>query len=63
MLELATPYRDGIVGIGLDSTEVGNPPSKFKQLYEEAATQGYLPVAHAGGYVGLSERWHLGGTR
>jgi len=32
----------------LDSSEVGNPPSKFKELFEEAKKQGYMLVAHAG---------------
>ncbi len=47
-LELAEPYRDSILGIGLDSSEVGHPPSKFRKVYEEARKQGYRLVAHAG---------------
>ena len=47
-LEEAKPYLDKIVGIGLDSTEVGNPPSKFKRVYLSAAGLGLKLVAHAG---------------
>ena len=47
-LELAEPYRDAILGIGLDSTELGNPPAKFKHVFEAARNQGYKLVAHAG---------------
>lgn len=37
-----------IIGIGLDSAEVGNPPSKFVRLYKRAAEAGLRLVAHAG---------------
>lgn len=37
-----------IIGIGLDSAEVGNPPSKFVRLYERARAAGLRLVAHAG---------------
>ena len=47
-LELADPYRDVILGVGLDSSEVGHPPSKFRNVFEEARRQGYRLVAHAG---------------
>ena len=47
-LELADPYRDSILGVGLDSSEVGHPPSKFRNVFEEARRQGYRLVAHAG---------------
>lgn len=47
-LELAEPYRDTILGVGLDSSEVGHPPSKFRNVFEEARKQGYRLVAHAG---------------
>lgn len=42
------PFRDEIIAIGLDSSEVGNPPSKFKRLFELAQKEGFLLVAHAG---------------
>jgi adenosine deaminase len=47
-LELARPYRQKIIGVGLDSSELGNPPEKFEQVFAEARNQGYLCVAHAG---------------
>ncbi len=47
-LELAKPFKQKIVGVGLDSSELGNPPEKFEQVFEEARNQGYLCVAHAG---------------
>lgn len=42
------PYRKHIIGIGLDSAELGNPPKKFKELFEFAKEEGFLLVAHAG---------------
>lgn len=47
-LEDAVPYRDRIIAIGLDSAEVGNPPSKFAAVFDRARAQGFLTVAHAG---------------
>ena len=47
-LAQAKPYQDKIIGIGLDSSEVGHPPSKFERVFNEAKSQGYLIVAHAG---------------
>ncbi|MFD8812472.1 adenosine deaminase [Streptomyces sp. NPDC059627] len=47
-LEAAKPYLDRITGIGLDSAEVGNPPVKFREVYEAAAELGLRRVAHAG---------------
>lgn len=47
-LEAAKPYLDRITGVGLDSAEVGHPPSKFRAVYEEAARLGLRRVAHAG---------------
>ncbi|WP_405601186.1 MULTISPECIES: adenosine deaminase [unclassified Streptomyces] len=47
-LESAKPYLDRIVGIGLDSAEVGNPASKFREVYEAAGALGLRKVAHAG---------------
>ena len=48
MLDEALAHRDRIVGVGLDSAEVGNPPRKFAAVYERARRHGFLPVAHAG---------------
>jgi adenine deaminase len=42
------PFRERIVGVGLDSSEVGNSPEKFEAVFEEAREHGLLTVAHAG---------------
>ena len=47
-LKQALPYKDWIVAVGLDSSEVGNPPKKFSAVFDEARFQGFLTVAHAG---------------
>ncbi len=44
----AMPYREWILGVGLDSSEVGHPPSKFRAVYDRGREAGLLPVAHAG---------------
>jgi adenosine deaminase len=47
-LEQALPYREHIIAVGLDSYEVGHPPSQFVQVFERARQHGFLTVAHAG---------------
>lgn len=47
-LKTALPFRDRFIGVGLDSSEVGHPPSKFKEVFELARSEGLLAVAHAG---------------
>jgi adenosine deaminase len=47
-LHSSLPFREWIVGVGLDSSEVGNPPEKFKAVFDEAREHGLLTVAHAG---------------
>jgi adenosine deaminase len=47
-LELALPHKDKIIGVGLDSSEKGNPPSKFQQVFAKAREEGFRLVAHAG---------------
>jgi adenosine deaminase len=47
-LEQALPYKDKIVGVGLDSSEVGHPPSKFERVFTRARAEGLKIVAHAG---------------
>jgi len=47
-LEQALPFRDHIVGIGLDSGEVGNPPEKFSRIFARCRQLGFRLVAHAG---------------
>ena len=47
-LEQALPYRDRIVGVGLDSGERGNPPEKFARVFARCRELGLRLVAHAG---------------
>lgn len=47
-LESCLPFKDWISGVGLDSSEVGNPPSKFQRVFEAAGKEGFKLVAHAG---------------
>ena len=47
-LEAAEPFLGRISGVGLDSGEKGNPPSKFARVFEAARDKGLLLVAHAG---------------
>jgi len=47
-LEQSLEYKHMITGIGLDSSEVGHPPSKFQRVFEKAQQEGFKLVAHAG---------------
>ena len=47
-LQDSLPFKTLILGVGLDSSEVGHPPSKFSRVFEAAKTIGYKVVAHAG---------------
>ncbi|PQO94758.1 adenosine deaminase [Massilia phosphatilytica] len=47
-LEEALPFRDKLIGVGLDSSEVGHPPEKFARVFERARNLGLHLVAHAG---------------
>ncbi len=47
-LEEATPHLDKIDGVGLDSSELGHPPSKFQRVFERARSLGLHVTAHAG---------------
>ena len=47
-LDAALPYRDQFIGVGLDSAEVGFPPSLFTEVFARAAALGLHRVAHAG---------------
>ncbi len=47
-LKAAEPYLDRIIGVGLDSSEVGHPPSKFAEVFARAGDLGLKRVAHAG---------------
>jgi adenosine deaminase len=55
-LDAALAFKDRIVGVGLDSSETGHPPSKFKHVFNRARDAGLFLTAHAGeegpaGYV------------
>ncbi len=47
-LDLALPYKDKILGVGLDSSELGHPPSGFARVFAKARDEGFHCVAHAG---------------
>lgn len=47
-LEQALPFKQWISAVGLDSSEVGHPPEKFKTVFDRARNEGLLTVAHAG---------------
>ncbi len=47
-LEAALPFGERIVAVGLDSAEIGYPPSKFRDVFARARAAGWLTVAHAG---------------
>ena len=48
VLDQAIEHKDKIIAVGLDSSEKGNPPSKFKNVFKKAIKEGFLTVAHAG---------------
>jgi len=47
-LDQARPFKEMIFGVGLDSSEMGRPPSLFKEVFDRARDEGYKLVAHAG---------------
>ncbi|MGI9203580.1 MAG: adenosine deaminase [Woeseiaceae bacterium] len=47
-LDAALTFKDKIHAVGLDSSEVGHPPSKFERVFDRARKEGFLTVAHAG---------------
>ena len=48
ILDQALAHKDKIFGVGLDSSETGNPPKKFEKLFKKAAENNFITVAHAG---------------
>ena len=48
VLEMALAHKDKIIGVGLDSSELGHPPEKFERVFSKAREEGFLTVAHAG---------------
>jgi adenine deaminase len=47
-LDVGLAFKDQIVGVGLDSSEAGNPPSKFRRVFARAREAGFFLTAHAG---------------
>jgi len=47
-LTQSLPFKHLIKAVGLDSSEMGNPPSKFEKVFSASVKEGYIPVAHAG---------------
>ena len=47
-LRAALPHRERIFGVGLDSSELGHPPSKFERVFRTARDAGFVLFAHAG---------------
>ena len=47
-LDHALIHKDKIIGVGLDSSEIGHPPRKFERVFKKAIKEGFLTVAHAG---------------
>ena len=47
-LKQSLEYKNLITAVGLDSSELGNPPSKFERVFAQAKAEGFLTVAHAG---------------
>ena len=47
-LDQALDHKDKIFGVGLDSSEIGHPPSKFERVFNKAIKEGFFTVAHAG---------------
>ena len=48
VLDQALIHKDKIIGVGLDSSELGHPPKKFERVFKKAIEKGFLTVAHAG---------------
>ena len=48
ILDQALAHKDKIFGVGLDSSETGNPPRKFEKLFKKAIEKDFITVAHAG---------------
>jgi len=53
-LNEAIHYKDDIIGIGLDSSEIGHPPSKFNEVFKKAREHDFKIVAHAGEEADIS---------
>jgi len=56
-LRAALPFREHFIGVGLDSAEVGHPPSLFAEVFGTARSEGLRMVAHAGEEGGPDYVW------
>ena len=56
-LEMSKPWHEQIVAVGLDSSELGHPPEKFKAVFDKARQYGLKTVAHAGEEGSASYIW------
>lgn len=57
-LKQALDYKHAIAAVGLDSSELGHPPSKFQRVFAKARRAGFLTVAHAGEEGPAEYVWH-----
>jgi len=48
ILEMSKPFKHHIKAVGLDSSEMGHPPSKFQRVFDASVREGFIPLAHAG---------------
>ena len=48
VLDMALLHKEKIFAVGLDSSELGNPPNKFERVFSKAIKDGFMTVAHAG---------------
>ena len=48
ILELAKPHKERLIGVGLDSSELGHPPEKFERLFAACKEEGWKLMAHGG---------------
>jgi adenosine deaminase len=56
-LSAVEPFLDQIIGVGLDSSEIGHPPEKFARAFARARSMGLRAVAHAGEEGGPEYVW------
>ncbi len=59
-LTMSLPWRHRIVAVGLDSGELGVPPSRFRAVFDQAAALGFQRVAHAGEEGPADYVWQVG---
>jgi adenosine deaminase len=57
VLHTSLQYKDKIGGVGLAAMEIGNPPLKFREVFQKAREYGYKTTAHAGEHAGPEYIW------